>query len=103
MPLLHETPIRLLSLFPLAHVILQLPPLFAVAAEAPQLQRADLGHLAVQMHRHGPALLAWTLQRGRKRRQLVDLAFPLLDHQTSRILPANGRAEEADLGLFAAD
>src|SRR6478609_253520 len=87
----------------LADVELKLPAVLVVAAVAPQLERADLGHLAVQVDRHHAALLAGRLQRRRHRRQLVDLALPVLDQGADGVAPADGRAEEAELGRLADD
>src|SRR5262249_36115939 len=44
-------PSRMVSSFvrPFADIELQFPPLFAVTAEAPQFQRADFGHLGMQV------------------------------------------------------
>ncbi len=49
-----------------ADVEFEFPALFAVAAEAPQFQRADLRHLAVQMHRHRLPFLRRRFQRRRQ-------------------------------------
>src|SRR5262245_8399013 len=91
------------SLFTFADVELELPALLAVAAEAPDFERADLGHLAVQVDRHGAAFLAGAFQGRHQRRELFDLIFPFFDEQADGVAATRGRAEKTEGGLFADD
>src|SRR5262249_28407713 len=85
-------------------VELELPALLAVARDAPERERADLGDLRLQADRNGAALLAGAGERGLERRELLELALaPGLDHGARTVAPAHGRAEEPELGRLADD
>src|SRR5262249_35124071 len=85
-------------------VELELPALPAVTRDAPERERADLGDLRLQAHRHGAALLTGAGERGLERRQLLQLALtPGLDHRARTVAPANRRPEEPELGGLAHD
>src|SRR5262245_35931209 len=87
----------------LADVELQLPLLLLVAADARQLERADLGHLAVQVYGHRLPLALVRVQRRRQRRQLLDLLLPVLDDGAGGVVATHRRAEEAEVGRLADD
>src|SRR5689334_15706389 len=91
------------SILSFTHIELELPALLAVAAQAPDFKRADLGDLAVQVHGHGAAFLAGAVERRLQRAQFIDLSLPFLDKQTRGVGTANRRAEKAELGLLADD
>src|SRR6185436_13363919 len=74
----------------------------AAALAAPELERAELGHLALERDRNdGTFGLALFLERHLERAQRLDVPAPVLDQRARRILLADGRREEAELGRLA--
>src|ERR1044072_8784460 len=92
-----------LTLFLLPDVEFELPTLRAVARDAPDFERADLGHARFKADGEHRVLLAFELERDFERAQLLDLVAPVLDEASNLVGLAHRRAEEAELGGLADD
>src|ERR1700750_1878014 len=92
-----------LTLVLLPDVEFELPALRAVARDAPDFERADLGHARLKADGQHRVLLAFEVERDFERARLFNLVAPVLDHAPDLVGLAHGRAEEAELGGVADD
>src|SRR5258706_11215592 len=96
-------PGRTRCLVALAYAVLELPAAAAVARDAPQLERADLGDVRFEAHRHVLAGLAIVgdldlLLDGIELGEALGVG---IDQRTGRIVLARRRGEEPELADLA--
>src|SRR5215208_5423715 len=89
------------TLFLLPDVEFELPALRAVARDAPDLERAHLGHARLQPDGHDRVILPVHLERDLERARLLYLVAPVLDEAADLVALTHRRAEEAELGGLA--